>query len=172
MSRLAKVMMLLSLGVNIGVGAAWAEKWIEHRPPGEGYRVDLPGASDAIADNVPTDAGTIRYHAARVESGALVFVATRMDYPAAALPGDPQTALDGVRAGQLQYGGVLRNERHLTVGGAPARRFVFDRDGQVVSSLAVLQGDVLYQMVCTGPRGSEVSADVERFLSSFQLVSH
>lgn len=172
MSRLARMMMLLSLGVNLGVGAAWAQKWIEHRPSGEGYRVDLPGVSDAIADDLPTDAGTVRYHAARVESGALIFVATRMDYPAAARALDPQAALDDVRAGQLQYGGVLRDERHLTIGGAPARRFVFDRDGAVVSALAVLRDGVLYQMVCTGPSGSELSADVERFLSSFQLVSH
>lgn len=172
MSRMARVVVLLSLGVNIGIGAAWAQKWIEHRPPGAGYRVDLPGSSEAIAEDVPTTAGIIRYYAARVVMGRVVFVATHMDYPSTGLPVDPETALDSVRGGQLQDGGVLRDERRLSIGGMPARRLVFEIDDQVVSTLVMLNGGVLYQMLCTGPKGSETSADVERFMSSFRLVSH
>ena len=54
MSRGARVMLLLSLGVNIGVGAAWAQSWLTRPSPGEGQRVDLPVASDAVADDPRT----------------------------------------------------------------------------------------------------------------------
>ncbi|TWT01166.1 hypothetical protein [Reyranella sp. CPCC 100927] len=47
-------MLLLSLGVNIGVGAAWAQRWVMRDSPGEGQRVDLPVAADAVADDPRT----------------------------------------------------------------------------------------------------------------------
>jgi hypothetical protein len=167
---MARVVMLLSLGVNLGIGAAWAQKWIEYRPAGAGYRVEMPGSPEPAEQDVPTPAGKVRYHAARVMLGDTTFVAIHMDYPPVAVP-SVEAALDGVRTGQLQDDGVLRDERRLTISGVPARRIVFDKDDRVVSTLFALRGYVLYQMLCTGPKGTDTSDDVRRFMSSFALVA-
>jgi hypothetical protein len=99
--------------------------------------------------------------------------AAHMIYPAGILSDDPREVLNQMRDGAIaRVKGSLREEQHITLGGAPARRFIADiaADKLVYVSVIVRDGLALYSAHYTGPQGSEASPDVARFLSSFQLI--
>lgn len=80
-----------------------------------------------------------------------------------------ETGDTGVRLG----GGEIREDVRSNMDGATARRLVFDsRDNAVGVLVLIVRGNTLYQALYVGPRGTETSSDVRRFVSSFALVEH
>jgi hypothetical protein len=148
---------------------AQAQQWVEYRPAGAGYRIEFPEPPTVA----PTQTGSFRMFVASVERGTEAFMATYCDCVDGSIAADPEDVLDIVRDGGIENAqGRLREERRLTIGGATARRIVFDIqwDNRVGVALIVLSGTQLYQAIVVTPAGGENSVDSERFLSSFALV--
>lgn len=164
---------LALVGLFALIGVAAAQQWVEHRPTGAGYRIEFPGKPKLTSDEVPTKAGPIRAFLAQWDREATVFLVAHAVYPPGGLAADRDAVLDGARNGGVQRAqGRLRQERRLTVDGAPARRIVFDvpKGNQVGVALIVLNGNNLYQAIVVAPAGQETAADIDRFLKSFALV--
>ncbi len=150
---------------------AQAQNWVEHKPEGIGYRIEMPAAPKVQSRDVPTAVGPIKTTMAVVDRGAVGFIVSHNDYPAGAIQGRPLSdVLDGIRNGQVGAH-KLRNEEKITLGGQPARHLVIDTaQGQVVVSRIVMVENRLFQAIYVGPRGGEDGDDAKRFMASFQLV--
>jgi hypothetical protein len=149
------------------------QQWVEHRPAGAGYRIEFPRQPTVTSEAVKTAVGDVTLHIAEVNVGQHVsFLALHNAYPKGAL-GDPLDALSRGRDSVLKEKPIrkLRSEQSLSVGGAPAKRFIIDEGSMVIVDLAVVSGDNLYQAIYVSPQGSESSPDGQRFLSSFALVA-
>jgi hypothetical protein len=167
--RFATVLLLTVFGL---CGTSIAQQWREYRPAAAGYRIEFPGTPQPVTRTVQTPHGeaTVTVSVLARDKGA--FISNHTVLPAEIKQVDPQAVLDDGRdAGVAQVKGQLRDERRLTVDGAPARRIVIDIPPNKVSLLlAVLDGEMLYQAMYVGYRGSENEPDAERFLGSFRLV--
>ncbi|HEX2885232.1 hypothetical protein [Vineibacter terrae] len=164
---IARAVMLLSLGVNLGIGAAWVQKWMEHRPTGSDSRVEMRGSPEPAEADAPMPYGMVRYDAGRMMPGDTAIVAIDMDVALPAL----LAVLASGSGGTLADDEVLRDERRLALpGGVPAGGFVLDKDGRVVSALFTLRGSALDQLLCAAPKGAGTSAGVRRLMSSFAPV--
>ncbi len=174
MVRLAWLMTFVSL-VMVGVcGTAAAQQWYEHRPPGAGYRVEFPGEPKLDTKDVKAGAATVTMVMAVVERATDAFMSIHSIFPPETVNADPQRVLDGARDGGVRnVQGQLREERRLTVDGAPARYLVIDipQAKGVGLALVVLSGNMVYQALYIGPAGTENAAEVERFIQSLRLVS-
>lgn len=172
MLRLPWLALLLSLMPLTLGGEVAAQQWYEYRPPGAGYRMEYPGVPKSETQTTRTAAGpvTVTFVIWARETGA--FTSTHTVLSPTILLREPQTALDGARDGAVrQVNGRLRDERRLTIDGAPARRFFIDAPQNRVSlSLLVLKGRVLYQAAYIGRPGTETAPEVERFIGSLRLV--
>lgn len=151
---------------------ALAQQWVEHRPPGAGYRVEFPAAPKVSKQDIDSPVGkAVMTFAEYEKTGGLALVAMHTVYPSG--PADPHIFLDGARdSGLKNANAILREEKKLTVGGKPARRLVIEMPDTLMGvALVVLDDDRLYNTMAVVPRGQVNSADVERFLNSFALVS-
>ena len=147
-------------------------QWVEHKPDGVGYRIEMPQAPQITSRDVVTAVGPIKTTMALVDRGAIGFVVSHNDYPAAALAGkSPDELLDGIKTGQVGAH-KLRSEEKIALGGRPARHVVIDTaQGQVIVSRFVMVENRLLQAVYVGPKGTEDGDDAKRFINSFQLVA-
>jgi hypothetical protein len=155
-------------------GLALAQTWVEYRPAGAGFRIEMPGKAKVNNEAVKTDVGMVPSTTAVVEVGTSVaYVVMHSSYPDKVLAErTPERILDGVRDGSVK-GKVLRSEQKLTVGGYPARRLIIDdnKEGFVFLSLIVLVGPQLNQAIFVSQtKGAEASADAKRFVDSFAIV--
>jgi hypothetical protein len=172
MKRLAALTALLSLTL-FGVQFAQAQQWIDHRPSGDGYRVEFPAKPVENSQDLDTPSGPVKIRISSVEIDGRTFMSIDSLYPTNVETGDTQANLDSARSGGVRnVEGTLRREERLTVSSAPARRMVIDipRTNQAADALLVLNGRRLYQVVYLGPRGTENAPEVGRFLSSFTLL--
>ena len=153
--------------------AAQAQEWVEHKPAGAGYRIEFPGQPVLSSRDITTDVGAVKMHIAVVERGpSIAFVALHNSFPAGAV-GEPQAALDRGRDRALATGRrTLLKEERITVSGAPALRLIVEdvNDSAILTILAVVSGDSLYQAIYVVPKGLQDSPEGRRFLSSFALV--
>jgi hypothetical protein len=151
---------------------AAAQNWVEHKPDGVGYRVEMPAAPRVSQRDVPTQIGPIKTTMALVDRGTIAFIVSHNDYPAEAVKTVPkETMLDNISKGQVGAH-KLRSQESITIGGQPARHLVIDTaQGQVLVSRLVMVEARLFQVIYVGPKGSEESDDAKRFVASFQLVN-
>lgn len=162
--------------------AAAAQEWQEYKPDAAGYRIEMPGTPAARAQETKTAAGTASYHSATVVVEQRSFMASHVVYPAGAAPTDAQKEFDRLREGQRRSGlvvrtgepelGMVRDEKRFTLDGAPAIRLVIEKGDSIMSILAVLKANILYQMIYVGPAGTKTSPDIERFMASFALTKN
>lgn len=161
------------LSVAIAAPAA-AQQWKEHRPPGAGFRIEMPGAPKGTTQNVASAAGPIRTIIASLEYGGAGYVVMYSDYPAGSIDPDPQVIYDRGRDGALRANAnrKLRTEERVTLSGLPARRMVIDISGQqqVIVTIMVVRGQRLHQAIYAGAPGSETAPNTQRFFQSFALV--
>jgi len=158
--------------VTVSLAApALAQDWIEHKPDGVGYRVEMPGTPKITSQDVPTAVGTIKTTIATIDRTAIAYMASHNDYPPQVVAGrQPEEVLDGIVRGQVGQH-TLREEQKVTISQRPARHVVIDTaQGQVIVIRAVLVETRLFQVLYVGPKGSEAGADPKRFLESFALV--
>lgn len=154
-----------------GLASAGAQQWAEYRPAGAGYRVEFPGTPRVTSQDMPTGNGSAKLFMAGVQPDPeRFFGASHVVYAPGIMNPDPEVALDLARDGGVRNArGTLREERRLSVGGAPARRVIFDSSPYVGVLVIAVKTDRLYQVIVIGRPGVETAADTERFLSSFAL---
>lgn len=167
MRRLLSAILVLAAAA----GPAAAQEWVEHRPPGIGYRIEMPEAPKQRAQDVPSAAGPIKAVLAFVDRGNVGFIVSHSDYPASAFDGrSMETVLDDIVKGQVGRN-TLREQGPIAISGRPGRAAVIDgAQGLVIVTRAVLVETRLFQAIYVGPKGSETGDDAKRFLGSFALV--
>lgn len=178
MNRVFSFVVVFVVTVSIWANGGAAQQWQEYKPAGAAYRVEMPGTPAARSREIKMAPGPASYHSASVALDQRSFLVSHVVYPAGAGPADPQKAFDGMRENQRSSGlargasevGTVRDEKRFTLDGAPATRFVIENSDSVMRILAVLNANILYQVIYVGPPGSATSADVERFMASFALV--
>ena len=98
---------------------AAAQNWVEHKPAGIGYRIEMPAAPKVTQRDVPTQIGPIKTTMALVDRGAIAFIVSHNDYPAEAVKAVPkETMLDNIAKGQVGAH-KLRTQESVTIGGQP-----------------------------------------------------
>lgn len=124
MIRLCMIVVLVAFS-----WAPWAsaQTWTEYRPPGAGFRVELPGTPKIVTEKEKLKNGkSLRLTAASVDiGGGTTFMAMRDAYPRGSVAGDRERLLDGARD-RAVGANTLRSEKRLTIGGAPIRQIVID----------------------------------------------
>lgn len=171
MNRFLAVLFSALLG---SLAPAQAQQWIEHRPPGAGYKVELPSAPTIESEDVPTEFGPMPMTIAEViVPDEMVLQTSHAILPEKAGGADANAVLKGMSDSTVEHANCkLRRESRLEVSDAPARRIVMDcADGKVAGiGLLVFGGDRVYSALIAVPKGQEDSANVQRFLKSFALV--
>jgi hypothetical protein len=167
----------LLLVVLSSFAPASAQKWVEYKPQGAGFRLEFPQAPNVVREDVKTSSGVRHMELAtfevRRDGVSLTFMTALPERPAGFTGGDPQAVLDRVRDDTVSWvSGRLREEKRITIDGQPARRSVIDmpQDNQVCVLLQVLRGDQLYKAIAVVSAGQENGADTQRFVNSFALL--
>ena len=121
--------------------------------------------------DVQTGDGPKHIELPQMTLGDVSFIAAYADLNNA--PADLQAYLDTSRDGTLaSTKGKLRSQQRLTIGGVPARRFVYEKSNKsVVTHLTIVSGRRIYQLEAIGPADQANSAVVEHFIGSFALVA-
>ena len=147
------------------------QNWVEYRSAAGGYRVEFPGSPKIVPMDVQTGDGPKHLELPQLKLGDVSFVAAYADLNST--PADLQVYLDTSRDGTLaNTKGKLRSQQRLTIGGIPARRFVYDKpDKSVVTHLTIVSGRRIFQLEAIGPAGQGNSAVVQHFIDSFALVA-
>jgi len=167
----------LLLVVLSSFAPASAQKWVEYKPQGAGFRLEFPQAPTIVRYDSKTGSGVRPMELANFESRregvSLTFMTTLPERPAGFTDGDPQAVLDRVRDDTVSWmNGRLREEKRITIDGQPARRSVIDipEDKKVCVLLQVLRGDQLYKAIAVVSAGQENGAETQRFIDSFKLL--
>jgi hypothetical protein len=154
-------------------GPAFGQAWVEFRPAGAGFRIEVPSEPQIKKEAIKTDAGPVPTTIAVAELGTtMAFVVMYSQYTEKQLAGrSSDQVLDGARDGSVKTRS-LRNEQRLTMSGHPARRLIIDADnGMVFMSQIVLVGPQLIQAIFAGSaKGAENGAEAKRFVESFAIV--
>lgn len=164
--RFAAVVVIAAL-----VPAPAVAQWVEHKPHGAGFRVEMPAAPKVSQSDAPTAIGKIKMTMALVDRGGVAYIVSYNDYPPEAIKGKSfDDLLDGVRKAQVGNNS-LRTDEQITIGEYPAHHIVIDTvQGYVSVTRIVLVRARLFQAIYVGPKGTEDSNDAKRFINSFQLV--
>ncbi len=152
--------------------ATLAQSWIEYRPAGGRYRVEMPDTPTISTEDVKIDGGrTVTQIRAILDRRRTAYVMAYVDYPDDVIQSaSPETLLKRMRDGMTRDR-RLRRDVTLTISGMPGCEFVaIDRNGYVIVVRAGLSGNRLYQIMVGGPDGVEAQVDTLRFLDSFSLV--
>ncbi len=170
LGKVVATIMLLALPT---AALAQAQTWLEYRPKGIGYRVEMPKKWVVSNQNVPTDLGPIAMHMATVDGGSFAYMSIYSVFPKEHIDKTPaETLLDNARDGAVKnVKGQLRSEQRLKVGGYPARHIVVDTATARVSQRLVLFGVKLIQTIYVGAAESESGPDPLRFFNSFALTA-
>src|SRR5262245_35052076 len=122
------------LFVVLAFASASAQTWLEFRPEGIGYSVEMPGQWELSSQDVPTAIGSMKAYMAAVNMPTRAYMTMYMTYPADAIRGRPiDTVLDGARDGAVaNVKGKLRSEQRLTINGLPAREITIDAPNNLV----------------------------------------
>lgn len=165
---------LLVVIVMSAATQAAAQNWVEHRPEGAGYVVEMPSEPKISSQNVPTKLGDIKVYIAVTELGPLAFVTMFSRYPEEYVKSvSADSILEGGRNGAVaNVKGKLRSETSVTINDFPGREIVIDApSGQVMMLRYFLAGTTLAQAIAGGPPGVENNADVRRFLNSLRTTA-
>ena len=157
---------------SIGSANAQAQAWIEVRPQGGGYRVEMPGTPAISSETVNLPGGrSTQMIQAVFEIAEAAFFSSHADYPADMMLGRaPDMVLDNVMQGAAA-GHTLRSQRRMTIGGHPGREYVVAQaNGFVLVTRIVLVGNRLFQIIVVRSR-VEVHPDTQKFLDSFALTA-
>lgn len=152
--------------------ATLAQSWIEYRPAGGRYRIEMPDTPAVSTEDIKIDGSrTVLQIRAIVERRRTAYVVAHIDYPDDVARGaSPDTLLQRMRDGMIQNRRV-RRDVPLTVSGVAAREFIaIGRDGLVLIARGVWSENRLFQIMVGGPDGVEAQPDTLRFLDSFSLV--
>jgi hypothetical protein len=164
--------MLKAVGALLVVAFACASQpalaqWVEFRPEGVGYSIEMPGEWTLTVEDIKTPGGALKAHKASVNGDQKVYMTIYIRYPEQSGP----VNLDGARA-VASVKGKLRKEERLTVNDVPARQIIVDApNGIVMVGRYLMVGNTLVQALVAGLADVENEPDTKRFLGSLRIVS-
>jgi hypothetical protein len=143
-------------------------KWTPFQSAGDGFRIEFPGTPTVKRDTLPSRVGPAPHVTAQLNSKGFTYTVELTTYASAS---PPDAVLD-LFAGAVAKSGKLREETPLKVGADAARRLVSEvGDGKfIATSLLVTDGTRFYHVLCVSSPGQETSANVKRFINSFELT--
>jgi hypothetical protein len=165
---------LLLVAFSTVVSPALAQTWIEFKPEGVGYSLEMPGEWMLSSQDIPTAIGPLKANMASVTVADRAFMTMWIAYPEDVVRSRPVgTMLDGARDGAVaNVKGTLRKEDRITINNLPAREIIIDAPNSlVVIARYFLLRNVLVQALTAGARGTELAADTRRYLNSLKVVS-
>jgi hypothetical protein len=171
---------LVLLYICFSIGSAAAQtKWVEYRPAGGGFRVEMPQTPQVESRTLQHKLGPLLMTQAAVDFSDRSFSLSYLDMPKDKIRNTNSDAiLDGARDGAVNGMAIegnkatLRSEHRLTVNGAPARDIIADIPTLHFVSVMriILVGNRQYTVGFFGFAGSESKSEVNRFIESFVLL--
>lgn len=152
--------------------ATAAPGWIDYKPEGGRFRVDLPTLPKIAIVQVPVGNGnTVPMTEATSTVRQVAYVASYTDYPNTVTKGAAaEVILNMVRNG-AGTGATIRDEKKLQLGRAEGREYVVvQSNGTVAITRTYWSRGRLFQLVAEGKPGIETQAATRHFLESFALV--
>ena len=174
MSMLKAFGVLLVVALSSAGSPATAQTWMEFKPEGVGYSLEMPGVWTLSSQNINTPIGPLTANMAAVTVNDQAYMTMWIAYPEEAVRARPiDTMLDGARDGAVaNVKGTLRKEERITVNGLPGREIIVDVPNNLVAiqRFFVLR-NILVQALIAGARGTENGPDTRRYLDSLKVVS-
>ncbi|HEX8494071.1 MAG TPA: hypothetical protein VF658_14590 [Pyrinomonadaceae bacterium] len=142
--------------------------WILHSSTAGRFSILMPSEPKVQEQPVDTAVGKLINHIFLAQKGSAAFAISYADYPQN--NADPQGVLDTVRDGAINgIKGTLVSGKNITHKTFPGREFQASTQGALYTSRIFLVNNRLYQMVVVAPVGHLTDAEVNRFLTSFDL---
>ncbi len=170
-----RMVLMLCVGVLMALVvplATFAQSWIQYRPAGGGYQIEMPDTPTVQTEDLKiADGRTVPQIRAIIDKRRTAYIMSYLDYPDDIVQGaSPETLLKRMRDGMTQMARVRRDVA-ITISGVPGRELIgIDKNGIQFVMRAALSGNRLFQMVVAGADGIEAQPDTMRFLESFSLV--
>lgn len=149
-----------------------AQGWMEYKPEGGRFRVDLPALPKIAIVQVPIGNGnTVPMTEATSVVSRVAYIASYVDYPPAVTKGAAaDVILTKVRDGAAA-GGSYRDEKKLQLGRVEGREYtVVQGNGNVAVTRTYWARGRLFSLVVDGKAGIESQPATRQFLDSFALV--
>jgi hypothetical protein len=179
MRRIVSTIFALTFGTVIADAIA-QQQWVEYRPAGAGYRIEMPGTPKVSTRELQHKIGRLKLTEAEIELGDEYLSVSYVDMPPERMTNsNVNSILDGARDGAISGMAIdgnkatLRSERRLIMSGYPARHLIADVPGlRLVSVMRiVLVGNRQITASFAGFSGSEMRPEVARFIDSFVVLS-
>lgn len=150
-------------------GAQDTGEWIKYSSEAGRFSILMPVQPKVQEQPVKTAAGELTNHVFLALKGSAAFAISYADYPQN--DADPQKVLDNVRQGAITgIKGTLISGSNITHKGYPGREFQASTEGALYTSRIFLVNNRLYQMVVVAPAGSLTTAEISKYLTSFNLT--
>ena len=152
--------------------ATAAPGWIDYKPEGGRFRVDLPTLPKIAIVQVPIgNNSTVPMTEATSVVRQVAYVASYVDYPNTVTKGAAgEVILNQVRNG-AGSGATIRDEKKLQLGRVEGREYtVVQSNGSVAITRTYGSRGRLFQLVVDGKAGIESQPATRHFLESFALV--
>src|SRR5262245_11479046 len=134
MSMLRAFGVLLFVAFSSLVSPAPAQNWIEFKPEGVGYSLEMPGEWTLVGETINTAIGPLKANMASVTVGDRAYMTMWIAYPEDVVRTRPVgTMLDGARDGAVaNVKGTLRKEDRITINNLPGREIIVDAPNDLV----------------------------------------
>ncbi|HKF23817.1 MAG TPA: hypothetical protein VKE93_19745 [Candidatus Angelobacter sp.] len=166
--------LLLVLGTLAPAQTGPAGKWIRHDSEAGGFKVLFPAAPRETADTKPRPEGNVVSHMLSASTGEFFCGVGYTDYPVD-LNVERQLVLDRDNLAKAMNATVSETHRTTFARDAgdriPALNFMATNDRGTIKGLVLLVKRRVYIVVTFNRKGSDHTADIERFFGSFKLTS-
>lgn len=154
--------------VAIAAGQQASDGWVRHSSTTGRFSILMPVEPTIQEQPVDSAAGKLINHIFLSQKGSAAFAISYADYPQN--NADPQGVLDNVREGAINgIKGTLVSGKNITHKTYPGREFQASTQGALYTSRIFLVDNRLYQMVVVAPVGHLTGAEINKFLTSFDL---
>ena len=151
---------------------AAAQAWMEYKPEGGRFRVDLPALPKIAIVQVPIGNGnTVPMTEATSVVSRVAYIASYVDYPPAVTKSAAADVILSHVRNSAAAGNTYRDETKLLIGRVEGREFtVVQGSGNVAVTRIYWSRGRLFQLVVDGKAGIENQPATRQFLESFALV--
>jgi len=149
--------------------------WTEYSSTEGQFSVLLPAAPTTDVKPVATQSGQVEMHFYSLTTGNTDYLISYADYPISLFQNTPiKSILDGARDGAVKNSqGRLITESDISLDSYPGREINVESSdsANLMRAHLYVVNQRLYQVIVITPRASAGSADVTKFLDSFQLAT-
>jgi hypothetical protein len=149
--------------------------WQDYKSSAGKFSVQMPSKPQEQSQDQKTDVGTIKLNMVIAESSDSGYFVGYADFPNKITdPADVQKGLaESVKGSIANIKGEVKSEKEYLLGNVPCRDF--EANGKVQTTDVSLKGrfcladNRLYQVFALGAKDKMLTADVDRFITSFKI---